>query len=347
MRRHHHLVQAEQRRFLGGLDCEHVERGPGDVAGTDQVGYGRLVDETTTGAVHQPHAGPRLHQIVARQDVAGLLGQRRVQGDEVGPGQEHVEIDLLDAEVARPLRRQERVIGDHAHLQTLGAVGDDRADVAAADQAQDLAHELDAHEAVLLPFAGPGRPVGGGDLTGECEHQRDGMLGRGDRVAEGRVHHDHAALGRGLDIDVVDTDARPADDLEIGCGREHLGRDLGRGADREAIELRRSRPGARPASCRPGCRPQARARGRWPRRPGSAGRRSAPWAWQLREVVGGRLRRAVHGSRRTPSRARAAAPRHRRSRRSHRTRCAGRPARRGSSGCRRRPSARPGAWSCP
>jgi hypothetical protein len=53
----------------------------------------------------------------------------------------------------------------------------------------------------------------------EREHHGDGVLGRGDRVAEGRVHHDHAPRRRGFDIDVVDADAGAADDLEIAWPR--------------------------------------------------------------------------------------------------------------------------------
>ena len=43
-----------------------------------------------------------------RQDVAGLVGQRRVQRDEVGAGEQLVELDLLDAQLDRALGRQER-----------------------------------------------------------------------------------------------------------------------------------------------------------------------------------------------------------------------------------------------
>ena len=60
----------------------------------------------------------------------------------------------------RALRRQERIVGDHLHLEAERAVGDDRADIAAADDAERLAGELDAHEARLLPLAGLGRAVG-------------------------------------------------------------------------------------------------------------------------------------------------------------------------------------------
>jgi hypothetical protein len=44
-----------------------------------------------------------------------------------------VELDLLDADVLGALRRQERIERDHLHPQPQRAVGDDRADVAAAD----------------------------------------------------------------------------------------------------------------------------------------------------------------------------------------------------------------------
>ena len=67
------------------------------------------------------------------------------------------------------------------------------------------------------------------------EHQGDGVLGRGDGVAERRVHDHDAVRGRRLDVDIVDADAGAADDLELlGLG-QHLGRDLGRRADGQAL----------------------------------------------------------------------------------------------------------------
>ena len=142
-----------------------------------------------------------------------------MQGDEVGAGQQLVQLDLLDAHLHRALGRQEGIVGDHLHLQAEGAVGDDRADVAGADQAQRLAVELDAHEAVLLPLAGLGGGVGGGHLAGQREHHGDGVLGGGDRVAEGGVHHHDAGGGGGGDVDVVDADAGAADHLQAAWRR--------------------------------------------------------------------------------------------------------------------------------
>ena len=169
-------------------------------------------------------------------DVAGLVGQRRVQGDEIGAPPQFVELDLLDAEIHRALGRQKGIVGDHLHLQADGAVGDDRADIAAADDAERLAENLDAEELVLFPFAGAGRGVGLGDLPGQRQHQRDRVLGRGDRIAERRVHHDDAARGRRRNIDIVDADAGAADHLQAFGLFQHLRRDLGGGADRQAVE---------------------------------------------------------------------------------------------------------------
>ena len=100
-------------------------------------------------------------------------------------------------------------------LQPERAAGDDRTDIARADQPERLAGHLDAHEAVLFPLARLRRGVGLGQLPREREHQRDGVFGGGDRIAERGVHHDHAAWRGGGDIDIVDPDPGAADDLEV------------------------------------------------------------------------------------------------------------------------------------
>ena len=116
------------------------------------------------------------------------------------------------------------------------AVGDDRADIAAADDAERLAENLDAEKFVLFPFAGVGRCVGFRDLPRQRQHQGDRMFGGGDRIAERRVHHDDAARGRRRDIDIVDADAGAADHFQICRALKNLGRDLGGGTDREPVE---------------------------------------------------------------------------------------------------------------
>ena len=158
-----------------------------------------------------------------------------MQRDAVGAAQQVVQLDLLDADVDRALLGQEGIIGDHLHPQALRTAGNDAADIARTDQAERLAGELDAHVVALGPFARLGARVRLRDLAGEREQHGNRVFGGGDRVAEGRVHHHHAALAGGRDIDVVDPDPGAADDLEIGRGFEDFGRDFGRGSDRKTL----------------------------------------------------------------------------------------------------------------
>jgi hypothetical protein len=77
----------------------------------------RLVDQAAARAVDDPHALLGLGEVFRRQDVAGLVGQRRVQRDEIGAGQQRIEVCLLDAHFDRAFGRQERIERDDLHLQ--------------------------------------------------------------------------------------------------------------------------------------------------------------------------------------------------------------------------------------
>ena len=58
--------------------------------------------------------------------------------------------------------------------------------------------------------------VGLRDVAGLREQQRDRVLGGREDVRLRRVHDHHAAPGRRGDVDVVETDAGPPDDDEVG-----------------------------------------------------------------------------------------------------------------------------------
>ena len=96
----------------------------------------------------------------------------------IGAGEQFVQFHLGDAQFHRAVIRQEGIIGDHLHAQAAAAVGHDRADVAAADDAQRLVEELDAHEAVLLPLAGLGGGIGFRQLASERDHFVKNLLHR-------------------------------------------------------------------------------------------------------------------------------------------------------------------------
>ena len=101
------------------------------------------------------------------------------------------------------------------------------------------------------------------DVAREREHQRHGVLGGGDDVRLRRVGDDDAALGRRLDVDVVDADAGAADHLQVVGAVDQVGGQLAwpsgsgsRGSRRCARRAprRSSRRRGRRRSARAGCR---------------------------------------------------------------------------------------------
>ncbi len=53
-------------------------------------------------------------------------------------------------------------------------------------------------------------------MAGHGEHHGECVLGDRNRVAARGVHHQHAGLGGGIEIDIVDADTRAPDDAQLG-----------------------------------------------------------------------------------------------------------------------------------
>ena len=227
MRGANHVGQVEERVFLGGFFGEHVKSRTRDMAGFQHVGQRIFVDQTAAGTVDDAYTCLGLFQVLTRQDVAGLVGQWHVQGDEISSLQQVFEFDLFDLHGLGLVFAQERIVGDDLHLQSTGALAYDATDVARADHAQRFTGQLDAHELGFLPLAGMGRAGGLWDLTRDGKHHCNRMFSGGDHVAERRIHHNHAFLRRCILVDVVGADPGAADDLEIVGMFQNCRRDLG------------------------------------------------------------------------------------------------------------------------
>ncbi len=90
-----------------------------------------LDDQAAAGAVDDPNPGAHGLDRILVDDVSRRFGQRRVQCDEIGAGEQIVQFHLFDAEVCRTIGRKVGVVRDDLHLEALRAVRDDRSDVAA------------------------------------------------------------------------------------------------------------------------------------------------------------------------------------------------------------------------
>ena len=69
------------------------------------------------------------------------------------------------------------------------------------------------------------------------QHESEGVLGDGDRIAAGRVHDHDAALGGGIEIDVIDAHARASDDAQLGRLVHHGGVDEGGRAHQNGVGI--------------------------------------------------------------------------------------------------------------
>ena len=327
--------RAEQGRVLGRLGLEHVERRAADLAAVERVLQRRLVDQPAARAIDDPHArawswpAPRGSRMPRVWSVSGVWSvMKSARASSVSRSAFSTPISTARSGVRKGSKATTFILSPSARA------GDDRADIARADQPQRLAGHLDPHEAVLFPLAGLGRGVGLGQLAGEREHQGDGMLGGGDRIAERGVHHHHAALrwrrGYRHCRPRSRRGRRPSAWSPLSSS---LGRDLGRRADRQPVifaDDRRQLVG------------------------GLAGDFIDVDPALAEDGGGARVHRVgnedfelVTWSAPRPNRATARALRYRRCRRSRRTRCAGPAGRRDSRRCRRRRPRPRAAWRSP
>ena len=71
----------------------------------------------------------------------------------------------------------------------------------------------------------------------EREHHRNGVFGGGNRIAEGRIHHDNTARGGAGDIHIINANASAAHHFQARCSFQHFPRHLGGGTHRKPIIL--------------------------------------------------------------------------------------------------------------
>ncbi len=117
MRRAHDIRRAEEHVLLRRLLDEDVDRRARHLAGIERDAQRLFVDEAAARAVHDPHSRPHLRDRRGVDDVPRLVGERRVQRDEVGAMEERVEVDLLNADLRGALVGEERIIRNHPHLE--------------------------------------------------------------------------------------------------------------------------------------------------------------------------------------------------------------------------------------
>src|SRR5262249_61797850 len=114
---------------------------------------------------------------LSADSASGLVRERQVQRQELRRRVHvlHV-LDLLDAELAEALWRDERVVCNDAHAQPGGAARDLLADPAEAEHAEGLVRELDAAVLLAVPPAFLQRRMSLRDVARQRREQADRVL---------------------------------------------------------------------------------------------------------------------------------------------------------------------------
>ena len=87
------VLEVEEGRVDVGLVLEDVEARVGDDAVAQRLGQGRFVDDGAAGGVDEGRG--RLHQgeLAGADQMVGLRRQRRVQAEDVGGGEQLVQVE--------------------------------------------------------------------------------------------------------------------------------------------------------------------------------------------------------------------------------------------------------------
>ena len=125
MRSDDDVVHPEQRRVGRGLDGEDVESRAREVAVVERLGECVLVDDATSGSVHE--ASPGLHhpELLRSDQSLRLRRPRQVDRHEVRLDQERLERRHdLDAHLLRAIDAHVRIERDHPHPERCSPSGD-------------------------------------------------------------------------------------------------------------------------------------------------------------------------------------------------------------------------------
>ena len=219
------------------LLSEHIQGHPGQPIAIQCFQKRRIVDQFAPGHVYE--ARPRFDdcQLGSANHLVGAIGERGMQGYKVGLGQHLFQSKQFYAQSGGVIWGDERVVANQPHAEALGPSGDFGTYPPQSGDTQCLVANLDAHESATPPLAALDGAMGLGDVPGKSQHQGDGVLGGGDRVARRGVDDGDTGAGGRLKVDVVHADPGPGDDLQLLARADDLRRNLGLAAHDQCVVI--------------------------------------------------------------------------------------------------------------
>ena len=220
------------------LGREHVQRGAGHLAGLNGLVQRGFVHQLAARAVHDPHA--RLHGVEgrAREHALRLRRGGHVQRDVIAARRRA----RPDPPAPRrgPARSCEVTYGSCATMRISKARA--RFTTSRPMLPRPMMPSVLPRSSLPMSFFFSHLPAARGsvglrDAARHGQHQRQGVLGHRDGVAAGRVHHQHAGRGGGVQIHVVHAHAGAADHAQFRGLFEHGRRNLHGAAHQQARPL--------------------------------------------------------------------------------------------------------------
>ena len=227
MGREHHVGHLEERCLDLRLALEDIEARAGDAPFAQRAGERRFVDDGTARGVHEECRGLHQCDLALPEQVTRLGLERRVHRDEIRFGEEVVEREVAQPQLAfLALRDAPRPPIEELHREGPRAPRDRAPDApAAADEAEGLARDpraLEAHR--LSSREGPRaqRAIALDDAPRHGEQQPEMKVGGRLRHDRGNHRHRNAARGRGGDVDVGGRDLHRGDRAQVRVRAHHL-----------------------------------------------------------------------------------------------------------------------------
>ena len=232
-------VRTTEERALGVRFFRiNVERDAAEFAGVEAADERVHVVNPAASAVDQ--AGALFHRVdfFIGNQVAGRVGQRRVNGQIVDNRQKFRDgVVKFDVQFLRASGGEVRVERDDLHIERFRELGDRLADAPHPDDTERFAAELATGELFAIPTTFDERLVRGAGVAAQRKHQRERLLGGRDGVPAGSVHDDDARAGRRFKVDIVDADAGASDRLEPFVAFERFGGDFDAAATDRAVKF--------------------------------------------------------------------------------------------------------------
>ena len=152
-----------QRALRAGLVLEHVDARGADLAGRKEVGQGVDVVDAAARHVDQDDAVFHCGVLLGAEHADGLVGLRQMHRDEIGQGKKLLHVVVKrHAQLLGALGAAVRVVAHQVHAECTGALGNQAADAAQAEDGQRLLIQLAAAELAAGPLPRMHACVGSG-----------------------------------------------------------------------------------------------------------------------------------------------------------------------------------------